>query len=130
VDIPERDTDPPGRLGSVAHRCPRCGARHAHRRTAKTLVERIGAAVIAVRPYRCLDCGQRFYGRPVHRRASAPDSAQPLRLMESVPVSAGGGVAAPGVVVSTDVEEARSRRRQPRWTVDPGDAPLGASELY
>jgi hypothetical protein len=62
-----------GRPGS--HRCPRCGARHAERRTPRTLRERTTLALLGRFPYGCLQCGRRFHDRPGDQRSA---SAWPL----------------------------------------------------
>ena len=103
---PERGPLPSGRTAS--HRCPGCGARHAERRTPRTVPERIGFALLGWRPYRCLECDRRFRDRPVdHAAADTPDAD-----------------------VATDVTPAAPKWRHTRWVVDPGDIPLSPRQIY
>jgi hypothetical protein len=104
VTEPESGPAPPGRTAS--HRCPGC-ARHAERRSPRTVLERIGFALLGWRPYRCLECGRRF--PPSSRR------------------SHGGGHAA---VVAVDITPAPPKWRHTRWVVDTGDIPLSPRQIY
>ena len=92
-----------------SHRCPRCGARHAERRTPRTLRERMALTLLGRRPYRCLECGRRFGDRPGHRRS-------PAAPVESPP-AAGARLAA-------------LRQRRARWVIDAGDLPLSRLQVY
>jgi len=106
VTEPESGPLPSGRTPS--HCCPGCGARHAERRTPRTLPERIGFALLGWRPYRCLECDRRFRDRPVdHTGADTPDAG-----------------------VATDVAPAPPKWRHPRWVVDAGDVPLSPRQIY
>jgi DNA-directed RNA polymerase subunit RPC12/RpoP len=92
-----------------SHRCPRCGARHAERRTPRTLREKAALTLLGRRPYRCLECGRRFGDRPHGREPQTP-------APEATP---------PGATRLADV-----RRRRTRWVVDAGDLPLTRFQLY
>jgi len=106
--VTEPEGGPPSSGRTVSHRCPGCGARRAERRTPRTVLERIGFALLGWRPYRCLECGRRFRDRPVdHAAAAAPD-----------------------VVVATDVAPAAPKWRHTRWVVDAGDIPLSPRQIY
>jgi len=50
------ETSPPsGRI------CPSCKGKRVHRSHRKGLLERVLLPLIGRRPYRCRDCGHRFY---------------------------------------------------------------------
>ena len=106
------------------HRCPRCGAGHAERRTPRTLLERAAVALTGHRPYRCLDCGRRFHDRPGQqargREAEDPPARAPLAATPP----------APTVEITSAEEAGPRRRRRPRWVVDPGNSPLARIEVY
>ena len=91
-----------------SHRCPRCGARHAERRT-RTLGERLALTLLGRRPYRCLECGRRFGDRPAHRRP-------PAVPVESPPVAT--------------ARLAALRQRRGRWVIDAGNLPLSRLQVY
>jgi hypothetical protein len=116
----------------TAHRCPGCGAGHAERRTPRSFLERAATALTGHRPYRCLDCGRRFYDRPLERtgesgprRRSGPPPEPPA------PPAADADADPPATIEITtaDAEEPR-RRRRPRWVIDPGNTPLARLEVY
>jgi hypothetical protein len=87
------------------HRCPDCGAGYAERRTPRSLVERLRAALTGQRPYRCLQCGRRFYDRPVN--SVEPDARAPA---------------------SATNHPSRQRQRQAYWRVDIRQAGLRPAE--
>jgi|GEM_PF-2435492 len=45
-------------------RCPSCGGTLVHRDLARGWRERLRGALLGSRPYRCVDCGHRFWDRP------------------------------------------------------------------
>lgn len=92
--------------GSV-HRCPDCGGGFAQRRTPRGQVERLRAALTGRRPYRCLQCGRRFYDRPAGPAGHA---------VEAAPPEFAGGLGA--------------RHRQAYWRVDMGADRLRPTEIY
>jgi len=106
VTEPESGPLPSGRTAS--HRCPGCGARHAERRTPRTVRERIAFALLGSRPYRCLECDRRFRDRPVDHAAAAT----------------------PAAGMTTDVAPAAPKWRHTRWVVDAGDIPLSPRQIY
>lgn len=114
-----------------AHRCPFCGARHAERRTPKTYFERLDVKITGRRPYRCLDCGRRFPDHPYHRdHRDEPDAAEVAT--SAIAVGPAPVEMAPAAAAALDGETAAvpiTVRRQ-RWVVDPGNTPLGPSEVY
>jgi DNA-directed RNA polymerase subunit RPC12/RpoP len=105
----EPETGVPAAAGEASHRCPRCGARHAERRTPRTLLERAGLTLLGRRPYRCLDCGRRFGDRPLARDPGA------------------NATALDATVTAAAVE---TKRRHTHWVVDPGDVPLSPAQVY
>jgi len=105
--VTEPDSGPPPSGRTASHRCPSCGARHAERRTPRTVRERLAFALLGSRPYRCLECDRRFRDRPVDHAAATPD---------------------PGV--GTAVAPAAPKWRHTRWVVDAGDIPLSPRQIY
>jgi hypothetical protein len=57
---------------SFTRRCPRCDSLHVCRVPRKTLIENFGLRIVLLRPYRCEDCGDRYYGFALQKRAAAP----------------------------------------------------------
>jgi len=92
--------------GSV-HRCPDCGGSFAERRTPRGQTERLRVALTGRRPYRCLQCGRRFYDRPARPAGHAVETTPP-----------------------ESVEGPGARRRQAYWRVDMDAARLRPTEMY
>ena len=121
----------------MVHRCPRCGGARAERRTAKNYRERAALAVFGYYPYRCLDCERRFLDRPLSRAhddaARAAASREPEPDVIEAPVARAAPVdervATLAITTESGGEPARPRRRQ-RWIVDPGNTPMGRTEIY
>jgi hypothetical protein len=113
----------------TVHRCPGCGAGHAERRTPRSLLERAAVSLTGHRPYRCLDCGRRFYDRPMPsageagaRRRSRPPAPPAPAVPDAGP--------APTIAIATGEAQRPRRRRRPRWVIDPGNTPLARLEIY
>jgi len=108
----------------MVHRCPRCRRARAQRRTARNFRERAALAVLGYHPYLCLDCERRFLDRPLSRPVGdeeTPVAEAPPPREERTPTLA--------ITTAAGPESGRMRRR-PRWVVDPGDNPLGRTEVY
>ena len=56
-------------------RCPRCDSLQVRRSKRKNLVEAVAMRLALVRPYRCENCGDRYYGFSWRRRADRPTRA-------------------------------------------------------
>lgn len=54
----------------AAHPCPTCVSSAVHRDLPRSRFERWILPLFERRPYRCVDCGHRFYDRPRAVRAS------------------------------------------------------------
>ena len=68
-------------------RCPSCGCAEVRRSARKNPFEAALLAFLLTRPFRCENCGNRFYGLAFRRRAPAPDDANPMSdLPQDYPV--------------------------------------------
>jgi hypothetical protein len=114
-----------------AHRCPRCGRHHAERRTARNFRERAAHALLGYHPYRCLDCGRRFLDYPLATLARAREAeAVGADLAPTEAAEPSPGEHAPALAITSDGTAGPRKRRRPRWIIDPGNTPLGRSEVY
>jgi hypothetical protein len=111
----------------------------AERRTPRNYRERAALAVLGYYPYRCVACERRFLDRPLSQ--PSPDDAETGTPAMAGSIPAAAVVAAemdPPVMEPTAAEhtatlaigEAPRHRRRTRWVVDPGNTPLGRSEIY
>jgi hypothetical protein len=74
--------------GAAIRRCPMCASLNIHRALRRNLVERLMLRAILLRPFRCNDCSNRYYGLSFRRRApmslsqeTDPDSPVPLPVL-------------------------------------------------
>ena len=68
-------------------RCPSCGCVEVRRSARKNSFEAALLPFLLTRPFRCENCGNRFYGLAFRRRAPAPDNAKPMSdLPQDYPV--------------------------------------------
>lgn len=91
-----------------AHRCPDCGAGYAERRSPRSPTERLRVALSGRRPYRCLQCGRRFYDRPTRPVGQRTEAA---------------------TTSAVAAETSLPRRRQAYWRVDVAAAGLRPTEI-
>src|SRR5260370_37086665 len=59
-------------------RCPSCGSAEVRRSARKNFFEAALLPFLLTRPFRCENCGNRFYGLAFRRRTPAPDDAKPM----------------------------------------------------
>jgi len=72
-------------------RCPSCGCVEVRRSARKNSFEAALLPFLLTRPFRCENCGNRFYGLAFRRRAPARDDAKPMSdLPQDYPVLAYG----------------------------------------
>jgi ribosomal protein L37AE/L43A len=63
----------------VTHRrCPSCGRVEVRRSARKNFFEAALLPILLTRPFRCENCGNRFFGLAFRRRIPAPDYATPM----------------------------------------------------
>jgi len=68
-------------------RCPSCGCVEVRRSARKNSFEATLLPFLLTRPFRCENCGNRFYGLAFRRRAPAPDDAKAMSdLTQDYPV--------------------------------------------
>jgi hypothetical protein len=68
-------------------RCPSCNSVEVRRSTRKNSFEAALLPFLLTCPFRCENCGNRFYGLAFRRRAPAPDDAKPMSdLPQDYPV--------------------------------------------
>jgi hypothetical protein len=68
-------------------RCPSCGCVEVRRSARKNSFEAALLLFLLTRPFRCENCGNRFYGLTFRRRVSAPHYAKPISyLPQDLPV--------------------------------------------
>ena len=74
-------------------RCPSCGCVEVRRSARKNSFEAVVLPFLLTRPFRCENCGNRFYGLAFRRRAPGPDDAKPMSdLPQDYPVLVYGRV--------------------------------------
>ena len=62
-------------------RCPSCGCVEVRRSTRRSSFEAALLPFLLTRPFRCENCGNRFYGLAFRRRVSAPHDARPVSYL-------------------------------------------------
>ena len=68
-------------------RCPSCGCAEVRRSARKNSFEAALLPFLLTRPFRCENCGNRFYGLAFRRRTPAADDAKPMSdLPQDYPV--------------------------------------------
>jgi ribosomal protein L37AE/L43A len=64
--------------GIMDRHCPSCGRAEVRRSARKNFFEAALLPIFLTRPFRCENCGNRFFGLAFRRRIPAPDYATPM----------------------------------------------------
>ncbi len=71
----------------IDRRCPSCGSAEVRRSARKNFFEAALSPFLLTRPFRCENCGSRFYGLAFRRRVAAFHNAKPISdLPQDLPV--------------------------------------------